>query len=191
MGNGAAILKLLGARGPLSDSDLAASLRISHQTVNQVSRALQKSGYVRRYTGSDGVTVTAVVDISQGGPVSSLMTEDFVKTAVAKHLGALGYTVRVAMGRTPGIDIDARKADDRIVLEAKGEAALNAQQVNHVIGALGELLQRMDDPLARYGLALPDNAQYRRLITGLPPLMRERLRFSTLFVSIDGAVEEV
>lgn len=58
------------------------------------------------------------------------MTEDVVKTVVAKHLEGLGYRVALAKGRTAGIDIDARRADDRIVLEAKGEAALNAQQVN-------------------------------------------------------------
>jgi hypothetical protein len=32
------------------------------------------------------------------------------------------------------------------------------------IGALGELLQRMTESNAVYGLALPDNAQYRGLV---------------------------
>jgi hypothetical protein len=174
----------------MSDGLLASSLGISHQTVNQICRALQKTGYVRRYRGSEGLTLSAVVDAAHGVPLTTVMPEDLVKTAVAKHLEALGYKVKLIMGKAPGIDIDARRVDERLVLEAKGEAALNAQQVNYVLGALGELLQRMDDPAARYGLALPDNAQYRKLISGLPTLMRERLKFVAFFVGIDGNVRK-
>jgi hypothetical protein len=57
--------------------------------------------------------------------------------------------------------------------------------VNYFIGALGELLQRMSDPAAAYGLALPDNLQYRGLLRRLPELIWERLRlrFTVIFVS--------
>lgn len=94
------------------------------------------------------------------------------------------------MGRETGIDIDARRGADRLVLEAKGEAALSAQQVNYFIGALGELVQRMDDASARYGLALPDNPQYRSLVRRLPALVRERLYFVAIFVGKTGTVTE-
>ncbi len=36
--------------------------------------------------------------------------------------------------------------------------------------ALSELLQRMSDEKARYGLALPDNGQFRGLVLRLPAL---------------------
>jgi hypothetical protein len=35
------------------------------------------------------------------------------------------------------------------------------QQGNYFLHALGELIQRIDDPGARFGLALPDNERYR------------------------------
>ena len=44
------------------------------------------------------------------------------------------------------------------------------QQVNYFLGAIGELTQRMADPDAVYGLALPDNRQYRGLVDRLHAL---------------------
>lgn len=41
----------------------------------------------------------------------------------------------------------------------------------------------MSDPAAGYGLALPDNSQYRGLVSRLPALTWERLRFTVLFIS--------
>ena len=41
-------------------------------------------------------------------------------------------------------------------------------RVNYFLGALGELLQRMDSPAARYGLALPAHGQFIGLINRLP-----------------------
>jgi hypothetical protein len=45
----------------------------------------------------------------------------------------------------------------------------------------------MSDADAAYGLALPDNRQYRGLVARLPSLARERLRLRVLFVRRDGA----
>jgi hypothetical protein len=52
---------------------------------------------------------------------------------------------------------------------------------------LGELLQRMSDPAATYGLALPDSQQYRGLAGRLPALAWQRMRLTVLFVSKDDA----
>lgn len=70
------------------------------------------------------------------------------------------------------------------MLEAKGEVLLQPQQVNYFLGTLGELVQRMDDPDTTYGLALPDNRQYRGLVSRLPSLARDRLGLRVLFVSL-------
>lgn len=51
---------------------------------------------------------------------------------------------------------------------------------------LGELVQRMDDAQASYGIALPDNRQYRGLVDRLPALAKERLRLTTFWISRDG-----
>ena len=52
---------------------------------------------------------------------------------------------------------------------------------------LGELVQRMDDAHASYGIALPANRQYRGLVDRLPALAKERLRFAVSWVGRQGA----
>lgn len=54
--------------------------------------------------------------------------------------------------------------------------------MNYFLGALGELIQRMTSDTAAYGLALPDNKQYRGLVTRLPPVARDRLNLTVFFV---------
>lgn len=117
---------------------------------------------------------------------SRLLTEDEVKTAVSDHLSEQGYRVQVAWGRTRGVDIDARRPGDRLLLEAKGAVTLQPQQVNYFLGAIGELVQRMEDEQARYGLALPDNLQYRGLVRRLPAVARRHVVQVVLFVSLCG-----
>jgi hypothetical protein len=56
--------------------------------------------------------------------------------------------------------------------------------------ALGELVQRMDEPASQYGLALPDNARYRGLVDRLPALARQRMHLTVFFVRADGSVRE-
>jgi hypothetical protein len=116
---------------------------------------------------------------------SPLITEDEVKGAVSEHLVAQGYEVTVAWGRTRGVDIDATKPDDRLLLEAKGAVSLQPQQVNYFLGAIGELVQRMGDARARFGLALPDNAQYRGLVRRLPAHARQTVVQVVLFIARD------
>jgi hypothetical protein len=96
--------------------------------------------------------------------------------------------VEVRWGRDRGIDIDAHRGPERWVIEAKGEARAGPQQVNYFLNALGELLQRMDDPNAQYGLALPAHRQYRGLVDRLPLLARRRIRLAILFVDEHGEV---
>lgn len=100
------------------------------------------------------------------------------------HLEGEGFVVTVAWARTRGADIVAARPGARLVLEAKGEVLLHPQQVNYFLGALGELVQRMDDPDSAYGLALPDNRQYRGLVSRLPTFGRERLGLR-VFLSLE------
>jgi len=187
--------------GPLDDDVLAKRLGVSHrQSVNQVARRLEAQGRLRRYLGPDGKIVNALPGSFErtGTPavatpresirVRSLkVPEDVVKRAVGEHLEAQGFKVAIAWGRERGIDIDARHLDGRrYVLEAKGGVGAGAQQVNYFLGALGELIQRMADPDAVYGLALPDNRQYRGLVNRLPRHARERLGLAVFWVSNDN-----
>jgi hypothetical protein len=54
--------------------------------------------------------------------------------------------------------------------------------VNYFLGALGELIQRMTDVTATYGLALTNNKQYRGLVQHLPGLARGRLNLAIFYV---------
>ena len=184
---------------PLDDDVLARRLGVGHrQAVNQAERRLEAQGRLRRFTGPDGKIVNALPDspaqqpseprppsVVLGGRDHGWITEDEVKKAVRAHLTARGFDVAVAWGRVRGIDIDARHPDGRrYLIEAKAEVGKNGpQQVNYFVGMLGELVQRMDDVQASYGIALPDNRQYRGLVNRLPALAKERLRLAVFWVS--------
>ena len=174
----------------LDDDELAARLGVARQAVNQACRKLAAAGRLNRGAGGTGKIINTLDRswrpvVEPPRPVrgvGSLLTEDEVKGAVREHLVSEGYQVRVAWGRERGIDIEATRAEPpgRLVIEAKGET-LQPQQVNYFLGALGELVQRMDDPKAQYGLALPDNGQYRGLIQRLPALIWTRLNLTAFF----------
>jgi hypothetical protein len=57
---------------------------------------------------------------------------------------------------------------------------------------LGELIQRMDDPEATYAIALPDNRQYRGLVSRLPSLAKRRMTLTVFWVdrTSDGLTVE-
>lgn len=175
----------------LDDDELANRLGVVRQAVNQACRKLAAGDRLRRGVGGTGKIINTldrtwqpVERVAAMPEAGSLLTEDEIKAAVRQRLIAGGYHVRVAWGRERGIDIEATRAEtpDRLVIEAKGEAALQPQQANYFLGALGELIQRMDDPSARYGLALPDNRQYRGLVQRLPALVWTRLSLIAFFV---------
>ncbi|MDP9070479.1 MAG: MarR family transcriptional regulator [Actinomycetota bacterium] len=180
----------------LDDDELAAHLGVIRQAVNQACRGLEQKGIVERYVGPNNKIVNRLRssearEVVAAPPASAsarphdrtLISEDEVKEAVKAHLEAQSFEVTVAWGRTRGADIVATRPGARWVLEAKGEVLLQPQQVNYFLGALGELVQRMDDPDTTYGLALPDNRQYRGLVSRLPSFARHRLGLRVFFVS--------
>ncbi len=168
----------------------------SRQAVNQACRRLEREQIVERYVGPNNKIVNRLLSsearkVLAAAPASTgvqprdrtLLSEDEVKEAVKAYLEAQGFVVTVAWGRARGADIVATRPGSRLVLEAKGEVLLQPQQVNYFLGAIGELVQRMDDPDSTYGLALPDNRQYRGLVCQLPMFARDRLGLSVYFVS--------
>lgn len=160
------------------------------QAVNQACHRLEAQGLVRRYVGANNKIVNELADgtarpasmptetarpapspSATGHPIS----EDEVKAAVRDFLTTRGLHVEVRWGRDRGVDITASGPNERWVIEAKGEVFSPQQQGNYFLGALGELIQRMDDPTARYALALPDTPRCRGLVHRLPGLARQRL----------------
>lgn len=198
---------LNAAAGPLDDDVLTRQLRVTtKQTVSLVCRTLEASGRIRRFRAPDGMLVNALVAplesaaapgtqlefaLPAGLPrtapaVPVLLTENQIKRAVREYLIAQGYRVHVAWGHTRQVDIHAERDGERLLLEAKGQVERRPQQSNDFLGALGELLQRMTDPNATYGLALPDHPQYRTLVQRLPELIWDRLNLVVYFVSGSG-----
>lgn len=126
------------------------------------------------------------------------ISEDEVKEAVRTFLAGQGFEVEIARGRLRGIDVDARHPDGRrYVIEAKAAKGVTGpQQHNSFLGMLGQLVSRMDDPGATYGLAVPDDGLHRGLLGRLPPHAREALglvvfwvaqEVGALTVEVDGA----
>lgn len=195
------ILRYLERFGPTGDRKLAEAHGTSNQHVNIVARGMSQRGEIRRYKGGDGLIQNALV---RGGvspspepaiePVSgpsvapTLLPEDVVKRALEAWLRGRGWQVDVAWGRSHGIDLEAHRGDDRLLVEAKGEAVLQPQQTNYFLSAIGELVQRSSDPNAIYALAFPDNRVYRGLVQRLPNRSREVLIHAVFFISAaDGA----
>ena len=186
---------------PLDDDVLAQRLGVGHrQAVNQAAlvwRPRAVSGGSPDLTGRSSMHCRRAQSIGlRNTPVRGRLTAALTVAGsprmasrrLSAHLTAQGFDVAVAWGRVRGIDIDARHTDGRrYVIEAKAEVGSNGpQQVNYFLGMLGELVQRMDDAQAMYGIALPDNRQYRGLVDRLPALARERLRLSVFWVRRDG-----
>jgi len=117
------------------------------------------------------------------------LSEDEIKQCLEAELRRQGWETEVAWGNQQGIDIDARRGQERWIIEVKGPGSRPPMRVNYFLAILGELLQRMDDPEARYSLALPDLPQFRRLWERLPALAKERTGIGAIFVSKDGAIE--
>ena len=175
------------------------------QPVNQAARALVADGFVSRRRRAEGklgnFPGTGVPPVAKsagqpaipdGRPVdSSGLCEDDVKRAVTAWLESSGWEVDVRWGRERGIDIEATREGERWVIEAKGCGSRDAMRVSYFIAMLGETLQRMGDPSARYSIALPDMTQFRRLWSRLPALAKSRTQISVLFVAANGSVEQV
>jgi hypothetical protein len=189
---------------PLDDDVLAKRLGVSQrQSVNQTARRLQSEGRLRRYTGPDGKIVNALPEHGQSTeaaapPISVVRSlkvpEDLVQTVVKEHLEAEGFRVATSPGRGHGIDIDARHRDGRRwVIEAKGGLGYGPQQANYFLNVLGQIVTRMGDPDARYGIALPRNQQYKRLVERLPSYARKRLGLTVFWVCShdDGFTVEI
>jgi hypothetical protein len=184
----------------LDDDQIATRLGgVRRQHINQEARRLADRAAIVRKHGPGGKIVNciptreaspamarpepAVASLSASG----LLAEDEVKLAVKEHLEASGHNVTVMWGRARGVDIDASGPEGRLLIEAKGEVSLQPQQVNYFLNAIGELVQRMSDETAEYGLALPDNQQYRGLVSRLPDVARRKLALRVFFVARSGS----
>ena len=199
----AQIFELVAAVPGLTDREITNRLRSpadNQQPINQTARALESRGLLTRRRRADGLIGNYLSD--NGGSFESgiarpraknhdleALSEDEIKAVLETWLRDEGWESKIAWGKERGIDIDATKGLARWVIEVKGPGSLQPMRVNYFIGVLGETLQRMEDPNAKYSIAFPDLPQYRGLWARLPPLAKSRTQISIIFVSTDGSVE--
>ncbi len=176
---------------------------VGQQAVNQAARALAGAGRLIRRQRPDGKignypssgdSRAQSSDTDQPAAVVTEIawpSEDAIKRQIQEWLEAAGWGVEVRWARGHGVDVDASRGSERWRIEVKGGGSLDAMRVNYFLAVLGELLQRMDDPAARYSIALPDMKQFRGLWSRLPTLAKDRTHITALFVAQSGDVEEV
>jgi hypothetical protein len=195
------ILNLLGEKPGLSDREITDHLfgrGVHPSQVNQACRQLEAARRLARRARADGRIGNYATDIpiiEEMVPATSRasnadgLSEDQVKAYVKSWLELDGWKVEVAWGKQRGVDIVAKRDAEIWLIEAKGCGSRPEMRVNYFVAMLGELLQRMSLPDARYSIALPDMQQFRRLWERFPAFARERTRISALFVASHGAVD--
>ena len=198
------IVELLGKSPGMTDREITSALRSNsapQQPINIAARGLAEKGVVIRKKRHDGLigNYLSGQPVPVSNPPSSTkrqygenqLSEDEAKEILRTWLEKDGWTTVIAWGRTRGIDIEAQRNSERWVIEVKGIGSRSEMRVNYFIGMLGETLQRMDDPAAKYSIAVPDVAQFRGLWSRLPSVAKSRTTITALFVAADGSVEEV
>jgi hypothetical protein len=138
-----------------------------------------------------GQTVPALITSLATKNGNNHLSEDDAKEILRRWLEKNEWSTEIAWGRSRGIDIEAKRGSERWIIEVKGIGSRSEMRVNYFISMLGETLQRMDDPDAKYSIAMPDVAQFRGLWIRLPSVAKSRTTITALFVSEDGSVHEV
>jgi hypothetical protein len=120
------------------------------------------------------------------------LSEDTLKRILKAWLEAQAWQVgAVAWGKSHGADIEATKDGRHWIIEVKGLGSRNPMRVNYFLSILGETLQRMSDPMAKYSIALPDVPQFVGLWERLPELAKFRTGITALLVDRQGNVREL
>ena len=198
------ICALLKKNPGLTDREIANSLRGAdkpQQPINQAARRLESGGVLVRQKRPDGLignylsgrapSVSQPNHAPQKNHDIGALSEDEIKNALASWLADKGWSTEIAWGRKQGIDIDAKRGKMRWIIEVKGPGSRPQMRVNYFLAILGETLQRMDDPSAKYSISLPDLPQFRGLWKRLPNIAKKRTGVSMLFVSLNGQIDEV
>lgn len=145
---------------------------------------------VIRYVG--GRAVYSIVELTDAVSVRGFaykgkaggfigMVEDEVKAANKSALEARSYEVVVHWGQKTGCDIEAKLGSSKIVVEAKGEGSRRQMLGNYFLQALGQIILRMEDSNAEYGIAFPAHPSYIELVLKVPRQVRQALRLDFYF----------
>lgn len=198
------VVDLLKRSPGLTDREITNVLKgasAPQQPVNIACRELATKGVIDRRKRHDGLIGNSLLDKSrmatrpqtivrsQRQEISADgLSEDEVKSFLEKWLEDNGWQVEIAWGKARGVDIHARKDRQNWFIEVKGCGSRQPMRVNYFLAILGETLQRMSDPDAKYSIALADMPQFHGLWERLPMLAKERTKITALFVDRNGEV---
>jgi hypothetical protein len=112
--------------------------------------------------------------------------EAFVQAALKQYFTALGFQIEDG----GHVDLICRndKLGQRWIIEAKGETADIGLDFRT---GLGQLVQAMNDPSVRYGLAIPDTTKFLVQCGKVSDWVRQAIQLHWLFVRPNGAVKIV
>ena len=119
------------------------------------------------------------------------LSEDKAKDILNDWLIKNSWKTEVAFGNRRGADIIATKDSSTWIIEVKGTASRPPMFNNYFLSIIGEILQRMDNPYAKYSIAFPNNQKFIRLWNELPFEAKQRLGITMLIVRSDGEIEEL
>lgn len=195
------VLQLLQNGDGLTDREIADRVfapGAAQQPVNQTCHQMESQGQLFRRSRPDGkignylaAAMPQEIQVTEPSPSDEFLSEDSVKLHLKNWLESQGWRAQVAWGKERGVDIEAYRQGQRWIIEAKGGGSRDPMRVNYFLAILGETLQRMKDPEAKYSIAVPDLRQFRNLWMRLPALAKARTGITALFVNIDGTVQEV
>ena len=195
------IVDLLNQNPGLSDREIANRLLgigTPQQSVNAACRKLdgviirrsRKDGLIGNYLTSKSHISKPPDEIRISQSEEGSLSEDKIKDILENYLRSLGWVPTIAWGQTHGIDIEAKRGSERWVIEVKGSGSSPQMRNNSFLSILGGIVQRMDDPTAKYSIALPDRQQFRDLWGRLPMLAKKRTGITAIFVDLSGKVTE-
>jgi hypothetical protein len=116
--------------------------------------------------------------------------EKKIKQVLEIYLSSRGWKSEINWSKGHGIDIEAKRGNERWIIQVNGSSPLRPLIVNAFLSVLGEIIQRMDDSTCKYSIALPDTEQFRRLWERLPVLAKNRTGITALFVKLTGNLVE-
>ena len=129
------ILEAVAKWPGMTDREMTNQLRgrsAQQQPVNQAARALDAKGQLLRKKRDDGLIGNypgdAIVHVVTPKPGTKnhdveALSEDEIKKVIDDWLKADGWTTDVAWGRAQGIDIDAKRGNERWIIEVKGPSS--------------------------------------------------------------------
>lgn len=199
------ILELIQKMPGLMDREITNNLRgrsAPQQPINIAAHRLEGRGRLIRKKRQDGLIGNFLPEAGKTVPMPKPdrppkapdgmdLAEDRLKEILEVWLTSAGWGTEIAWVKQRGTDIRAVRGNERWFIEVKGIGSRPEMRVNYFLGILGETLQRMDDPFAKYSIALPDVPQFRKLWERLPQLAKKRTEITALFVTAKGAVTEV